>query len=317
MHLASKYARRGLFFLAILAVAAPPVLWPQTGAGQSGPTNGLAFDAASIKSHNGGPSFGVDFARSGGHLQLTAGLPTLMILAYNLHSLSQALDTIVGMPNWATLETFDIEAEAPGNPTVEQKRVMLQSLLADRLKMVVHHETRQLPLYALVLVKEGKLGPQLRAHAANMACNLSPSTPASSTNSGSVAAVALQDLQQLPCGQVVGGFLLPGNHVEVWSGGRDISMDAIAGAIGGMEYIDHPVVNRSALVGNFDFTIEWDSRTATEDFPAPLERGAVSSEPVGDSLLEAMRDQLGLKLDLEKGPVDVIVIDHVEQPKQD
>jgi uncharacterized protein (TIGR03435 family) len=317
MYLAPKYARTGLILLAMFAAAAPPVLWPQTNTVQPAPSNHLVFDAASIKLHNSGPNSGANLARSGGHVQLTAGLPTLMILAYSLHSLSQAMDTIVGMPNWGTAETFDIEAEAPGNPAVEQKRLMLQSLLADRFKMVVHHETRQLPIYALVLVKEGNLGPQLRAHPANIACNASPSASVSSTSGGSPATIALQDLEQFPCGRVVGGFLLPGDHVQAWSGGRNVSMDVLAGGIGGMEYIDHPVVNRTGLGGDFDFTVEWDSRTATEDFPAPLERGPVSSEPVGNSLLEAMRDQLGFKLDLQKGPVDVIVIDHVDKPKQD
>ena len=84
-----------------------------------------------------------------------------MILTYNLHNLSQAKDTIVGMPDWANGETFDIEAEAPDNPTIEQKRLMLQSLLEDRFKMVVHQETRQSPIYAVEIVKPGKLGPQL------------------------------------------------------------------------------------------------------------------------------------------------------------
>ena len=235
-----------------------------------------------------------------------------MILAYDLHNLSQASDVIVGMPSWAGSETFDIQAEAPGNPTVEQKRLMLQSLLADHFKMVVHHETRESPIYALILANGEKLGPQLRPHAADTDCNASPnaSRPA---NDDSSAAIALQDLQRFPCGRVAGGFLSPGDHIQVWSGGRNVSMDTIANGIGGMEYIDHPVVNRTGLAGNFDFTVEWDSRTATEDFSAGPARGA-QSEPVGDSLLEAMRDQLGLKLDLEKGPVDFIVIDHVERP---
>lgn len=279
------------------------------------------FDAISIKLHNGGPNLGLNLARSGGHVELSADLRTLMILAYNLHSLSQAIDTIVGMPNWGAAEGFDIEAEAPGNPTVDQKRLMLQSLLADRFKMIVHRETRQLPIYALVLVRQGKLGPQLRPHVGDAACNASPGAQpaASATSNNSPAALALLDLQKFPCGRVAGGFLLPGNHVQVWSGGRNVSMDTIAGGIGGMEYMDHPVLNRTGLAGNFDFTVEWDSRTDTEDLsaaPEPLERGPVSNEPVGSSLLDAMREQLGLKLDSQKGPIDVIVIDHVEQPTQ-
>lgn len=269
------------------------------------------FDAISIKLHNGGPNLGLNLGRAGGHVQLTAGLTALMILTYNLHNLSQAQDTIVGMPNWAVGKAWDIQAEAPGSPTIKQRRLMLQSLLADRFKMVAHHETRQLPVYALVAIKPGKLGPQLHADAANTSCSAA-SAPQSLKNDGSPEALALQDLQQFPCGRVAGGFLLPGDHVQVWSGGRNISMDAITNAVGGMEYMDHPVVNRTGLAGNFDYTVEWDSRTDTEDFSASTARGPV--EPVGNSLLEAMRDQLGLKLDLQKGPVDIIVIDHIEEP---
>ena len=266
------------------------------------------FDAISIKLHNGGPNLGLNLGRAGGHVQLTAGLTALMILTYNLHNLSQAQDTIVGMPNWAIGKAWDIEAEASGNPTIEQRRLMLQSLLADRFKMVAHHETRQLPVYALVVIKPGKLGPQLHA-AADTACNAT----ASSANDNSPAAIALQDLQQFPCGRIAGGFLTLGDHIEVWGGGRKVSMDTFAEGIGGMEYMDHPVVNRTGLTGDFNFTVEWDSRTDTEDFSANSARGD-ESEPVGNTLLEAMRDQLGLKLDLQKGPVDVIVIDHIEEP---
>jgi uncharacterized protein (TIGR03435 family) len=274
------------------------------------------FDAISIKLHSGGPNLGLNLARSGGHVQLTAALPELMILAYDLHSLSQLMDTIVGMPSWATAKTFDIDAEAPGSPTIEQKRLMLESLLADRFKMEVHHETRQWPVYALVLVKQGRLGPQLQPVPANVACDAASSAQASSTDERSPVAIALQHLQQSPCGRVVGGFLVPGDHVQVWGGGRDINLDSLAAGIGNLEYIDHPVVNRTGLAGNFNFTVEWDSRTATEDFSAAPERGPVSSQPIGSSLLEAMRDQLGLKLESQKGPVDVIVIDRVEQPTE-
>jgi len=268
------------------------------------------FDAISIKLHNGGPNLGLNLGRAGGHIQLTAGLTALMILTYDLHNLSQAQDTIVGMPNWAVGKAWDIEAEAPGNPTIEQRRLMLQSMLAERFKMVAHHETRQLPVYALVVIKPGKLGPQLHADAADTSC--AANAPQSLKTDGSPAALALQDLQQFPCGRVAGGFLSPGDHVQVWSGGRNVNMDAITSAVGGMEYMDHPVVNRTGLAGDFDYTVEWDSRTDTEDFSASAAHGPV--ETFGNSLLEAMRDQLGLKLDLQKGPVNIIVIDHIEEP---
>jgi uncharacterized protein (TIGR03435 family) len=322
MILFSKPALTLVLLIAALFLSSSRALQSQqslSSANQS-PETLPKFDAISIKLHHGGPNLGLNLARSGGHVELSADLRTLMILAYGLHSLSQAIDTIVGMPNWGTGEGFDIEAEAPGNPTIGQKRLMLQSLLADRFKMVMHRETRQEPVYALVVAKPGKLGPQLHADAADGACNAAGSSAQqSSAKDASPASIALQDLQKFPCGRVAGGLLTPGDHIQVWSGGRNVSMDAITNAVGEMEYMDHPVVNRTGLAGAFDYTVEWDSRTDTEDLsasPAPLERGPVSTEPIGSSLLEAMREQLGLKLDLQKGPVDVIVIDHVEQPTQ-
>src|SRR5579863_5872518 len=75
---------------------------------------------------------------------------------------------------------FDIEATAKGSPTVEQKQLMLQSLLEDRFKLVVHHETRQLPIYEVVLTKAGKLGPQLTRHVDNTNC-LDPASGARPT----------------------------------------------------------------------------------------------------------------------------------------
>jgi uncharacterized protein (TIGR03435 family) len=209
MRLASKYAREGLVFVTILAAAAWLGAWPQTN---PGPGNRLAFDVVSINLHQGGPSAGLDLRRSGGHVSLTASLRELMILAFNLNSLSQAADTIIGMPSWAS-DTFDIEAEAPGDPTVDQKRLMLQSLLANRFQMVAHHETRQSPIYALVLAKAGKLGPQLHPHAADTACHASRAAQPSSANEHSAEAVALEDLERFPCGRVAGGFLSPGDHI--------------------------------------------------------------------------------------------------------
>ena len=73
-----------------------------------------------------------------------------------------------------------------------------------------------------------------------------------------------------------------------------------------MEDMDRPIVNETRLSGNFDFTVEWDARA---DHIATTQ-----SEPLGSSLFEALREQVGLKLERRRGPVDVIVIDHVEKP---
>lgn len=166
MRLAAKRVWKS-FILGVLCGAIVSAAWPQGNSAQAAASERATFDAVSIKLHTGGASAGLNLRRSGGHVSLTASLPELMILAYNLHSLSQAANTIIGMPSWAKSETFDIDAESPGNPTVEQKQAMLQSLLADRFKMVEHHEIRQIPIYALVQVSPGKLGPQLHEYSSD------------------------------------------------------------------------------------------------------------------------------------------------------
>src|SRR6202040_3208623 len=82
----------------------------------------------------------------------------------------QVVVTLVGGPRWVDSEHFDIEAEVEGNPSTEQKRLMLQSLLANRFKLIMHHGTVELPAFALVLNKAGKPGPQLQRHSQDAKC---------------------------------------------------------------------------------------------------------------------------------------------------
>ncbi len=248
-----------------------------------------------------------------------------MAIAYDLSSLSQAENTIMGMPNWGMTERFDVDAEAPGNPTVAQKTLMLQSLLADRFKLIVHRETRQLPIYALVVAHGGKLGPQIHPHSATERCDASVSAQyepwapqhalmggAASSTGNSPAEIATAALPHYPCGYTVGGLLSAHDRNEVWSGARNVSLESIAAGIGTMEYIDRPIVNETGLSGNFDFTVEWDARV---DHEAAKPWPTTQAVPMGDSLFDALRHPLGLEPKAKKGPVEVIVIDHVEQPK--
>ena len=131
------------------------------------------FDAASIKRNtSGGQGMMIPIDLPGGHVSArNATLRFLISVAYKLPSLpKQTRVTLVGTPGWVDSEHFDIEAEVEGNPPTEEKRLMLQSLLADRFKLTVHHETRQLPAFALVLDKGSKPGPL--ASAAQPGCKV-------------------------------------------------------------------------------------------------------------------------------------------------
>jgi uncharacterized protein (TIGR03435 family) len=293
-------------------------LWAQLQSTKSAAVGGRpAFEEASVKpNHSIDPRGYNTLRRPGGHVAIAnATLRQLIGLAYHSGgSFSAARNQIVQMPHWGDSERFDIEAESPGNPPLDQKRLMLQSLLAERFKLVVHHETRQRPVYALVLAKPGRLGPQLQRRTGDEACPpfSGPGTAVHSTGSGeapprSSADAARALLRQSPCGRTVGGVLQQEGPNPEWAGGRKVTMATIAGSLGGDEYIDRPVVDRTGLSGNFDFTMEWNAKH--EDLSVNPQ-----SDVPGTSLFEALREQLGLKVKAEKGPVEVLVIDHVEHP---
>jgi uncharacterized protein (TIGR03435 family) len=175
---------------------------------------------------------------------------------------------------------------------------MLQSLLVERFKLVVHHEIRERPVYALVPVKAGKPGPQIHSTAADKPCEVV-------TAGEGLAPSALAALQSFPCGRVVGGKLESSIN-PIWAGGRRVTMETIAASIGGMEMFDRPIVDQTGDRGTYDFTVQWNTQLQ------PLNTTPV--EAPGVSLSEAIRDQLGLKLVPQRGPVNVLVIDHVERP---
>jgi uncharacterized protein (TIGR03435 family) len=172
--------------------------------------------------------------------------------------------------------------------------------LTDRFKLVTHHETRQLPIYALVLAKPGKLGPQI--HLNNEKCD--PSPPTSSQGFQASAGTT----PSLNCGDT--SEQATPNRVRL--AGRKVAMDQLSVALAGpasSPNIDRPVEDRTGLSGTIDFTLEFAPLQLASSSPQP---GADASEP--PSLSTALLEQLGLKLEPRRGPVDVLVIDHVEEP---
>ena len=206
------------------------------------------------------------------------------------------------MPDWANSEAFDIEAKAEGNPSREQISLMLQTLLADRFKLVVHLETRQLPIYALVLSKAGRMGPRLQPHSDATEClKLDPSRPVPTSDFGVIPP------PPPPCGRFMTGTRrLAGNNV---------TLEMLAANLGAISSVDRPVVDRTGLSGGVDLTLEY--------MPQPAQPGSLASadasapDPSGPPLIfTALQEQLGLKLEPQTGPVQVLVIDHVEHPSE-
>jgi uncharacterized protein (TIGR03435 family) len=282
----------------------------------------LSFDVASVKPNKSG-----DRSRSSNvpldplaRYSLTGGLfsatnyPLIAYLAWAYDmSGEQILRLMTELPGWAVNDSsgsscFDIEARAQGNPSKAQMQLMMQSLLADRFKLVVHTETGQAPVYTLVLSKPNKTGPQLQPHVDDGSCSAATPapgavTPKSATNSADLPPVCSTGVVGMP----------PSAPGRVRLGARNVTIGMLAGflAFTNVKFstrVDRPVLDRTGLSGNFDFSIEF----APEfDGPPPPN---FQPDPNGPTFLEALRDQLGLKLVPETGPVDVFVIDHVEEP---
>jgi uncharacterized protein (TIGR03435 family) len=213
------------------------------------------------------------------------------------------------VPGWvsgsfeAVAEGFDIEARAEGNPTKDQMRLMMQSLLADRFKLAVHRETSQAPVFALVLVKPGKTGPGLRPHPVEDSCpsaTLAASTPGPTPTAPPQPAAA-----RLPIACGVIAHIPPSSPGLYAIGGRDVSLDLLASSLPtqtGMATLPRPVIDQTGLSGSFDFTLEW-----VNEFNA-------APDASGDTFQQALKNQLGLKLEPQKAPIEFLVIDHIEHP---
>jgi uncharacterized protein (TIGR03435 family) len=214
------------------------------------------FDVASIKrsdpAHFGAQTF---FSPGGKFSAVTASVKSLVCFAYQLRP-----HQVAGGPAWFDTEVFDVSAKTEGPASYEQLFPMVQALLADRFQLRFHRETREQPVYALVL---GRNGPKFQAAKS--------------------------------AGRGVGG----GGKGRLSGNGAD--MATFASALSGK--LGRSVLDRTGLKGVYDFLLTWtpDEEQATDP---------------GLSLFTATQEQLGLKLESAKGPVEVLVIDHAERPSE-
>jgi uncharacterized protein (TIGR03435 family) len=223
--------------------------------------------------------------------------------AYKL-STEEFGDLMEALPRWALTTRYDIEARATGNPTKDQYRLMVQSLLADRFKLVVRHEEKQGAVWMLVLNQPGKLGPKLRRHQANIACPTGM-------------------LPHVDPPTVVGGFpeacgvlceLRSEDPMAFIAGARDVSMAAVANYFSlGTFGTGRPVVDKTGLEGNYDFVISFlhpEAKARIRDNGGDG-IGATQSQP---AFADAIKDQLGLKLVSGTASRNAFFVDHIEHP---
>jgi uncharacterized protein (TIGR03435 family) len=267
-----------------------------------------AFEVASVKANKTGAAGG-SFVMPPGRFSAT-NIP-LKVLITNAYQLS--FFQVVGGPDWVSTDRFDIAARTPDGTPPEQTRAMVRTLLRERFKLAVHMETRDTPIYALVTARaDQRPGP-----------NLKPSTtdcgPIRTQRAAAIAEVARARGGRVPvppppgpnepvvCQMRVSGR---GGSTLTYRAGN-VTMTALANAL--RPYVGREVVDRTGLVGEFDFDLE---------FAPPPTTGSVDAgipvAPLDDaaSIFTALQEQLGLKLESTRGPVELMVIDSAERPAE-
>lgn len=297
--MASKYLT-ALTLFAALAVA--PYRMTRVEAQADKPK----FEVASVRENtndDGKVMFGI---QPGGRFNtVNAPLWDLIRMAYGVQRTQ-----LIGAPDWTETARYDIVAKAdteiqgagPGGP-VGPLNFMLQDLLEDRFKLRAHRETREMPVYALKLARsDGKLGDSLKPSAVDCAAMRGrgrggrmagppPGPPAPG--------------ERLQCGMRVAPN-------QVLAGGIPLSQLTVLLS----QFTQRVVVDRTGLNGSFDIDLSFTPERMPQGPPPP---GAppLNIDPNGPSLFTALQEQLGLKLESEKAPVEVLVIDHVERPSPD
>jgi uncharacterized protein (TIGR03435 family) len=247
-----------------------------------------AFDVASIKRDVSGERGGMFTCVPNCHLERMT-LRDLAILAYRVHDFQ-----VTGGPGWIDSERYNIDAKSEGPPSFNQEYVTLQyrrlqTLLRDRFNLTIHRETKELPVYELTVAKGG---PKLQQP------NCVPREPGDFT---------------IAPGKYCG--LMEGSLASGRLRASSAAMALLANFLSHM--LSRTVVDKTGIAGEFDFQVIF-----TPDAPAvpspdaagprPAD-GAAAADP-GPNFFTAMREQLGLKLESAKGPVEILVIDRVERP---
>ncbi len=266
---------------------------------QSGPVaaGGPAFEVASVRP-NKSSYVGMNLeSQPGGRLTGTNVTTAMLIrFAYDLPDF-----LIFGSPGWLGSDRFDVTAKADGDVPLDQKRLMLRRLLAERFKLTVHTEARDLPIYAMVMARnDGRMGPQLRRTTSDCAS----AEPAATFGIGPSPAGGPPS-----CGYF--GFA-PGTQFSAGRGGlafRGLTMGALAKAF--VPILRRSVRDSTGLAGYFDGDFDF---IAEIPLPPPPPGVPNPFEAPFASVFAVLPDQLGLKLESTRAPVDVLVIDSVERP---
>jgi uncharacterized protein (TIGR03435 family) len=283
-----------------IAVAAPCV-FGQTSATPVGaaPPNATddvkvpVFDVVSVKPNKSDSGMVRIMPKPDGYSASNVSLKMLIQSAYGIRE-----DLISGAPSWGDSARFDIDAkvadsdvEALKKLSPEQRRPILQPLLADRFKLKVHIETKQLPVYELVIAKGGS--------------KLKEATPGDTYANGIKG----------PDGVGRGGMMRfgPGQLTA-----QAVPMTNLANLLS--QQLHRTVLDKTGLSGKYDLELSWTPDQGADPMfkgsEGTPQRADAAPDSSGPSIFTALQEQLGLRLQSAKGPVETIVIDHVEMPSE-
>jgi len=280
----------GALFLAAASLAIPsfaqntppPPAAPQAAAPVTGPP--AAFEVSTVKLNKSGSGHSGSNFKDGRFTATNVQLRNLM--EYSAYGIPQP--RILGGPKWLESQRFDIEAKMetaaaerlqalPRDQRRVEMQAMYQQLLADRFKLAVHWETREMPIYALVPAKKGPI-----LHVTKNA----PGDEGTSSGTGKFSA---------------GGLTL--NEIA----------EALTQELS--QELGRVIVDQTGIPGRFDVTLKWTPDTGSVAASNATESSAPPQD-AGPSIFTAIQEQIGLKLEASKGPVKVLVIDHIEMPTE-
>jgi uncharacterized protein (TIGR03435 family) len=282
-----------LTFVAVISVHPMPV---QSGSAQPNSVASASFEVAWIKPHDPKTEGHRDNFARGRYTGRNVTVKSLIERAYGISDYQ-----LFGAPSWADSDGYDIDAKIEDSAIPEMQKLtpemrtariklIFQSMLAERFNLKIGHETKELPIYALVVAKNGlKISPT----------KLPPL--------GSESATA--NAQRADRGSNV-----TGNGADFTAVANAVTLAQLAAILAREPELGGRVVqDQTGLDGEYDFTLRWTG----ENLAAP--RGIESdtagqSDSSGPSLFTALQQQLGLRLESKKGSVDTIVIEHIERP---
>jgi uncharacterized protein (TIGR03435 family) len=244
-----------------------------------------AFEVASVRPNtSGSASMNVGTQPGGRFNAVNIPLTQLIQNAYRVHDFQ-----IIGGPAWLS-DRFDVIAKAetefaPAAPgTIGTQWLMLQSLLAERFQLVAHRETREMDIYALMRAREdGRLGPRLRQSDIDCAAL---SRPGATLPPPAAPAPGMRPIRPCMVRAGAGNVVAGASRLDVLIGNLSSETRRI-------------VENRTGLTGVFDIDLSWAPDTSTD-----------TTRP---SLFTALQEQLGLKLESTRAPVEVLVIDSISR----